>query len=495
MGDQFAVEQMFINGRWCESVTKRRERICSPFDGTLVAEIPQASAEDVDLAVAAARTVFAESAFPRYERIAVLDRAGLLMEERADEFARAISMECAKPIRTSRLEVQRAIDTIRFTAAEARTITGTTVPVDAVANGFGKIAYTSRVPVGVVAAIAPFNFPLNLVVHKVAPAIAVGCPIVLKPASQTPVSALLLARLLDDSGLPAGWLNVVTGSGSEIGSPLSTHPDVAYVTFTGSPDVGWGIAQAAPRKKVRLELGSNAPLIIDAGAAWTTAADAAAVGGFVQAGQSCVSTQRIFVHHSVADRFTARLVERVEALRVGDPLDEDVDVSAVISAREAERIERWIKGAQAGGATVVTGGSREGAVITPTILSGVTADMKVQCKEVFGPVVTVVVFEEFEDALDQANDSVFGLNAGVFTQDLAHALRAIEKLDFGSVYINDIPTVREDLQPYGGVKDSGNTKEGPRYAMTEMTEMKYVTLRGTVMSKDPSESSESGFAS
>lgn len=473
----FAFGGMYIDGEWRGSISERTEVVRSPFDGSVVVEVPRGNVEDVDVAVAAALRVHRSGVLPLSRRIAILDAAAALLSERSEEFARAIALECAKPIKTARGEVSRAVDTFTFTAAEARTQASAMVPVNAVAAGEGKTAWTVRVPVGVVAAIAPFNFPLNLVVHKIAPALAAGCATVLKPASQTPASSLLLAGLLQDAGLPAGWLNVVTGSGSEVGGPLSTHPDVAYVTFTGSPAVGWGISEAAPRKKVRLELGSNAPLIVDERSDWAAAADAAATGGFVQAGQSCVSTQRIFVHRSHAVEFTARLKERVDALVVGDPLDDDVDVSAVISLAEAERIEEWIREATAAGATLVTGGTREGTVVAPTILGEVEREMKVQCQEIFGPVVTIVAVEDIDEAIEQANDSDFGLNAGVYTDDIAHALRAIERLDFGSVYINDVPTVRVDLQPYGGVKDSGNTREGPHYAMQEMTELKFVTMR------------------
>ncbi|NYE19653.1 aldehyde dehydrogenase family protein [Microbacterium immunditiarum] len=476
---EFAASGLYIDGTWRASVTGRTAEVRSPYDGTLVAVVAKASAEDVSDAVGAALAAHRAGALPLHERIAILDRAAALLRQRADEFARAIALESAKPIKTAAGEVARAIDTMVFTAAEARTHQGTTVPMEAVASGAGKIGFTLRVPVGVVAAIAPFNFPLNLVVHKIAPAIAVGCATVLKPASQTPVASLLLAQLLEDAGLPAGWLNVVTGSGDEVGTALSTHPDVAYITFTGSPTVGWGIAAAAAKKKVRLELGSNAPLIIDEGADWAAAADAAAMGGYAQAGQSCVSTQRIFVHRSHVDDFTARLRERVEALVVGHPLDASVDVSAVISLPEAERISSWIDEAVAGGATMIVGGAREGAVVRPTILRDVEAAMKVQCQEVFGPVVTIVAFDDFADAVAQANASPFGLNAGVFTDDIGNALYAARTLDFGSVYINDSPTTRVDHQPYGGVKDSGNTREGPRYAMEEMTEMRLVTLRTT----------------
>lgn len=476
---EFTVQGLYIGGNWEPSSSGRTREIRSPYDDRLVAEVPQGDAQDVERAVGAAYAAFKGPRFERSARIAVLDTAAALLRERQEIFARAIALECAKPIKTSRGEVMRAVDTLLFTAAEARTMSGETVPVDATVAGAGKTAYTVREAVGVVAAIAPFNFPLNLVMHKVAPAIAAGCPVVLKPASQTPVSSFLLAELLEAAGLPSGWLNVVAGGGAEIGTALAGHHHVRYVTFTGSPEVGWGIAAAAPRKKVRLELGSNAPLIVDAGSDWATAADGAATGGFVQAGQSCVSTQRIFLHRSVADAFTARLLAGVRSLKVGDPLDETVDVSSVITESEANRVWEWIQEAVKAGAIVEIGGGRSGTVVEPTVLSAVTREMSVQCREVFGPLVTIVVFDDFDDALVQANDSIFGLNAGVFTNDIGHALTAIERLEFGSVYINDVPTVRVDLQPYGGVKDSGNTREGPHYAIEEMTEIKFVTLRAT----------------
>ncbi|MFD9741653.1 aldehyde dehydrogenase family protein, partial [Umezawaea sp. NPDC059074] len=463
---------MLVDGEWSHDGEHGRTVIHSPYDGAVVAEVPVGGAKDVDRAVVAARAALDRDDLPRAERIRILETAARLLAERAEEFARVIADECAKPIKAARVEVRRSCDTLAFAAAEARTHAGETVPVDAVAAGQGKIAFTVRVPIGVVAAIAPFNFPLNLVVHKVAPAIAVGCPVVLKPASQTPVSSLLLARLLTDAGLPPGWLNVVPGGGAQVGGPLAVHPDVDYVTFTGSPEVGWGIAAAAHRKKVGLELGSNAPLIVDADSDWETAAAKAAVAGFVQSGQSCVSTQRIFVHHDVAGPFLAALVDGVGELVVGDPHDERTDVSALISPGDAVRVLRWVREAEAGGATVVAGGERVGNAVTPTVLTGVTRTMDVQCQEVFGPVVTVTEFTDFDEAIEMANDSDFGLNAGVFTRDLGKALRATRKLHYGSVFVNEVPTARADQQPYGGVKDSGNTREGPRYAMEEMTELR-----------------------
>ncbi len=467
---------MYINGEWVAEGENGTTTLTAPFDGRELAVIPVGGRRDVERAVQAAHNA-RRTGLRLDRRLTILEAVAASIAARSEDFARAIALECAKPIKTARAEVLRAIDTIKFSVAAARTLGSENVPLDATAAGAGKVTFTKRVPVGVVAAIAPFNFPLNLVVHKVAPALAVGCPVVLKPATQTPLSALLLAEVFHEAGLPAGWLNVVCGSGAEVGGALATHPDVAYVTFTGSPQVGWGIAEAAPKKKVRLELGSNAPLIVDRESDWEAAADQAVFGAFVQAGQSCVSTQRIFVHEDVVDAFTERMAAATRGLVVGDPLDETVDVSAVINEGEAIRVEKWIAEAEAGGAKVVVGGGRSGAVVTPTIIRGVDPAAKVQCQEVFGPVVTVNSFAEFTEALAAANDSVFGLNAGVFTTNLRHALQAIEELEFGSVYINDVPTVRADQQPYGGVKESGNTREGPRYAMEEMTELKFITLR------------------
>jgi acyl-CoA reductase-like NAD-dependent aldehyde dehydrogenase len=473
--DLYAPRGLLIDGEWI--TWGRASTLYSPYDGAAIAEVPQGSAALVDRAVAAASRALRADRFDRDARIGVLDAAVGELRARQDEFARTIAVECAKPIRTARVEAARTIDTFAFAAAEARSYTGDVVPLDAVASGKGKVAYTMRVPVGVVAAIAPFNFPLNLVAHKVAPAIAVGCPVVLKPATQTPLSSLLLAEMLTSVGLPPGWLNVIPGGGAEVGGALVVHPDVSYITFTGSPDVGWGIAARAPQKKVRLELGSNAPLIVDNDSDWQTAAAKTASAGFVQAGQSCVSTQRVFVHRDVAAGFREALVAGVARLKVGEPLGEDVDVSAVISNKDAVRIESWVNEAVAGGARTDIGGERTGNVVMPTVLSNVTRSMRVQADEIFGPVVTVTEFEDFDAALEAANDSRYGLNAGVYTNNIAKALRATRRLEFGSVYINDVPTVRADLQPYGGVKNSGNTREGPRYAMAEMTEPRLVTIQ------------------
>jgi acyl-CoA reductase-like NAD-dependent aldehyde dehydrogenase len=465
--------QALIDGSWVG--TPDRE-VRSPYDSSVVGRVPSCTEADVAAAVAAASAALARDDFPRPSRIEVLDGAARVLQERVEELARVIAAEAAKPIRTARVEAARAVDTFTFAAAEARTLRGEMVPVDAVPAGEGRVAYTMRVPVGVVAAISPFNFPLNLVAHKLAPAIAAGCPVVLKPATQTPLSALLLASILQDVGVPRGWLNVVTGGGSTVGEALVTHPDVAYVSFTGSQDVGWAMVAKAPRAKVRLELGSNSPLIVDESGDWRAAATKASVAAFSHAGQSCISTQRVYVHAAVADDFLGAFVPLVDALKVGPPLAEDTDVSSLISPSDTERVLSWLEEARSGGAKVLTGGEVADGVLRPTVVSDVTQDMKVVCQEVFGPVVTVTRVASFDEALALANDTRFGLQAGVFTRSLSHAMEAARTLRYGGVLVNEVPTWRADLQPYGGVKDSGNTREGPRYAIEEMTEARLILL-------------------
>ncbi|MFN8036981.1 MAG: aldehyde dehydrogenase family protein [Acidimicrobiia bacterium] len=450
----------------------------SPFDGHEIGRVPACTAADVDRAVAAARVALREHPIPAWRRAAILDRAARLLEERTEEFARTIAEEAAKPIKTARVEAMRAVSTFSFAAAAARTLTGETIPMDASDAGEGKLAYTMRVPIGVVGAISPFNFPLNLVAHKLAPAIAAGCPVVLKPASQTPFSAIRLADLLlDDCGLPGGYLSVVTGGGSSVGNAIVEHPDVAMITFTGSPEVGWDIRRKAPHKKVGLELGNNAPVIIEPDADVETAAEKIAVAGFSHAGQSCISTQRVYVHEQIVDAFVAFLVPLVEALRVGDPLDEATDVSALISGAERDRVVAWIEEAKEAGAKVLTGGEVRDGMLGPTVLGNVTPSMKVCALEVFGPLVAIQAYEHLDDAIALANATRYGLQAAIFTRDLSTGLRATRELDFGGVLVNEVPTFRADQMPYGGIRDSGNTREGPAYAVDEMTERRLVIIQ------------------
>ena len=453
----------------------------SPYDGVEIGRVPAGTEADIDAAVAVAVGCHRSGALEPHQRAAILDRAAAALAEpaRTEAFAQSIARESAKPITTARVEATRSVDTFRFAAAAARTLAGTVIPLDAssAAAGSGKIGFVLRVPIGVIGAISPFNFPLNLVAHKVAPAIAAGCPVVLKPASATPLTALLLAELLDECGLPAGWLNVVTCKGS-VANRLVDHPDVAMITFTGSPDVGWGIRQRAPRKKVGLELGNNAPVIIEPSADLEVAAKKISVGGFSFAGQSCISVQRVYVHRSVADAFLDLLVPLVEALVVGDPLDDATEVSALIDSGETERVQSTVEAAVAAGARALCGGAVDDrGLVRPTVLADVTPDMEVCATEIFGPVVAVQTYETFDEAVALANDTRYGLQAAVFTAELTTALDGARRLDFGGVLVNEVPTWRADQMPYGGLRDSGNTREGPAYAVHEMTESRLVILQ------------------
>lgn len=452
--------------------------VLSPYNQAIIGEIPAMTADDVDRAVAIAKRALHENPLPLWKRAEILDRAAARLTERREEFAQIIAKEAAKPIRTARVEAERASGTFQFAAAEARKLGGEMIPLDAIPSGEGKLGFTLRVPIGVVGAIAPFNFPLNLVVHKVGPAIAAGCPVVLKPASQTPFSSLTLARMLvDECGLPAGYLQVVTGGGSTVGNAIVDHPDIALITFTGSPDVGWSIRARAPRKRVGLELGNNAPCIIEPDGDWKAAAAKIKTAGFSHAGQSCISTQRILVHSSIASQFTDALVAHVQTLVVGDPLDEATDVSALISAGERDRVAGWVADAEAQGATIAAGGSiGSDGVLMPTVITNATQEMKVCALEIFGPVVVVQPYDDLDDALRMANDTRYGLQASIFTSDITKALKVVHALDFGGVLVNEVPTWRADQQPYGGLRDSGNTREGPAYSVREMTEIKMVIL-------------------
>ena len=450
----------------------------SPYDDSVIGEIPAMSAADVDRAVAVAKKALHDHPLPLWKRAEILDKAAARLAARRDEFAEIVAREAAKPIKTARVEAERAVGTFQFAAAEARKLGGEMIPLDAIPSGEGKLGFTLRVPIGVVGAIAPFNFPLNLVAHKLGPAIAAGCPVVLKPASQTPFSSLALAKMLvDECGLPAEYLQVVTGGGGTVGNALVDHPDIALITFTGSPEVGWSIRARAPRKRVGLELGNNAPCIIEPDGDWQSAAAKIKVAGFSHAGQSCISTQRVFVHSSIAAGFTEALVAHVATLVVGDPMDEATDVSALISRSERDRVAAWVQEAAAQGATIAAGGTvGDDGVLRPTVITGARHDMKVCAQEVFGPVVAIAEYDDLDEALRLANDSKYGLQASIFTSDISTALKAVRTLDFGGVLVNEVPTWRADQQPYGGMRDSGNTREGPAFSVKEMTEIRMVVL-------------------
>jgi acyl-CoA reductase-like NAD-dependent aldehyde dehydrogenase len=470
--------KLLAAGEWIE--TGEWDEVRSPYDGTPVGRVAQGDAALVDRAVRAAQEAFESADFPQQARAEVLDRAAGLVRERVDELGLAIAAEAGKPVKTASVEAERCVDTLIFSAVEARKMTGGTVPMEASASGAGKLGVLMRVPFGVVGAISPFNFPLNLVAHKLGPAIAAGNAVVLKPAGQTPISALKLAEILLEAGLPVGWLSVVPGPGSEVGNAIVEHELTRALSFTGSAGVGWGIRSKVPHKKVNLELGSNAPLIVHADGDWEAAADKAKLHAYSHAGQSCISIQRILVHDEVADAFTERLVANAESLRVGDPLDPETDVGPLITPDDRDRVKEWVDEAVAAGAELLSGGELvdEGRCLAPTLLSSPPRDAKVWCEEIFGPVATIDRYSDFGEALRMANDSKFGLQAGVFTRDMGRGLEAARTLEFGGVLINEVPTFRADQMPYGGVKDSGNTREGPAYAVIELTEERFVTLQG-----------------
>jgi acyl-CoA reductase-like NAD-dependent aldehyde dehydrogenase len=470
--------KLLAAGEWIE--TGEWAEVRNPYDGSVVGRVANGDVALAERAIAAAYEAFRSSNFPQHERAATLDRAATLVGERVEELALTIAAEAGKPIKTATVEAQRCASTLTFAAVEARKLTGGTVPMEASPTGAGKLGVMLRVPYGVVGAISPFNFPLNLVAHKLGPALAAGNAIVLKPAGQTPMSALKLASILDEAGVPKGWLSVIPGPGSTVGNAIVEHPLTRAITFTGSAGVGWDIRSRVPHKKVNLELGSNAPLIVHSDGDWEAAADKAQIHAFSHAGQSCISIQRILLQEDIADAFTERLVANVAKLTVGDPFDPNTDVGPLISSGDRDRVKEWIDEAVAAGATLLSGGELvdEGRCLAPTLLGSPPKEAKVWCEEIFGPVATIDTYSEFDEALELANDSKFGLQTGVFTRDIGRGLQAGRTLEFGGVLINEVPTFRADQQPYGGVKDSGNTREGPAYAVVELTEERFVTLQG-----------------
>ena len=457
------------------TTTEEFIEVHSPFSGEVVGRVPKSGAGDARRAVDAAAKAL-ESPLPAHERAAILDRTAALLRERQEEMAQTICAEAGKPIKTARVEASRAVSTYTFAAVEARKLAGDVVPMEASEAGAGKIAFTLRRPIGVIGAISPFNFPCNLVAHKLAPALAAGCPVVLKPASATPLSALLLAELEREAGLPDGWLTVLVGPSAEIGDVLVEDERVRMITFTGSSGVGWGLAERAPQKRVRLELGNSTPVVIAADADLDTAAQKLAANAFSFAGQSCISVQRIYVLRPVLDAFVERFVPRVEQLVVGDPADEKTDVGPVIDSGNRDRIAAWVGEAVAAGATLLTG-STDADPLPPLVLAEAPESAKVVCDEVFGPVCVVNGVDSLEEAYARANATDYGLQAGIFTASLSTALAAAEALEFGGVTVNEAPTFRADQMPYGGIKGSGNTKEGPAYTIREMTEERLVVLQ------------------
>jgi len=457
------------------TTTEEWIEVHSPYNGEIVGRAPKSGADEARRAVdAAARAL--ETPLPAHERAAILDRVAELLRERHEDMARTICGEAGKPIKTARVEASRAVSTYTFAAVEARKLAGDVVPMDASEAGTGKIAFTLRRPVGVVGAISPFNFPCNLVAHKLAPALAAGCPVVLKPASQTPLSALLLAELEQEAGIPPGWLTVLVGPSAEIGDVLVEDERVRMITFTGSSGVGWGIAERAAKKRVRLELGNSTPVLVAADADLDLAATKLAANAFSFAGQSCISVQRIYVERPALDGFLERFLPKVEDLVVGDPGDEATDVGPVIDEDARTRIAGWVEEAQAAGAKLLAGAT-DVDPLGPIVLGDTPETARVVCDEVFGPVCVVNAVDSLAEAYERANATEYGLQAGIFTGSISTALAAAEALDFGGVTVNEAPTFRADQMPYGGIKGSGNTKEGPAYTIREMTDERLVVLQ------------------
>src|SRR5271165_5083850 len=464
----------FLNGNWM--MHGRDVVVTSPYDRSVVAVVYEADRDDVEVAIESAVRAFAITRkMPSYRRAAILRKITEGIGARREEFARTICQEAGKPIRTSRIEVDRAINTFQIAAEESTRIYGEYVPLDTLESTAGRWGLVRRFPLGPVFAITPFNFPLNLVAHKVAPAIAAGCPLVLKPAPQTPLTALLLAEAVQQAGWPDGGLNVLPLSNEDAGV-LVTDERIKLISFTGSAAVGWQIKKNCGKKKVVLELGGNAGVIVHSDADLAYAAERCVVGGFAYAGQTCISVQRILVERSAFAKFTDLLLEGVKKLKTGDPLDESADLGPLIRESDAIRASDWIQEAVRGGARLLCGGERRGPMLEPTVLTGTRPEMKVNCQEIFAPVVTVEPYDDFSQALKQINNSPYGLQAGLFTRDAKLIFNAYEELEVGGLIAGDVPAFRIDHMPYGGIKDSGLGREGLRYAIEEMTEPKLLVM-------------------
>lgn len=467
---------LYINGKWVEG--SDRAPVYNKYNDELIGTLPIVNQNQLDEAIVAAeRAAQIMADLPAHKRAAILFRTAQLLQERREEIAKTIAAEAGKALKFARIEVDRAISTFTIASEEAKRIHGETIPLDAVPSGEGYFGFYVRRPVGVVAAITPFNFPLNLVAHKVAPALASGNSLVLKPAATTPLTAVKLCECLEAAGLPPGAINLVNGSGSKVGEWLVRDSRIQKITFTGSVSVGQHILSVAGIKKVTLELGNTAPIIVAPDANLDAVAKKAAVGAFYNSGQVCISTQRIYGAPEVHEPFTEKFVAATNAMVVGDPLDERVDVGPMIAKSEVERVSDWVNQAATGGARILTGGKREGNVYYPTVIVDAKPEMKVIAEEVFGPVASVIKADSFEEALEQADKTSFGLQASVFTRDINRVFQAIKKLNFGGVIINDVPSFRADHMPYGGNRNSGLGREGVKFAMEEMTNIQMVVIK------------------
>jgi succinate-semialdehyde dehydrogenase/glutarate-semialdehyde dehydrogenase len=467
--------RLFVDGRWVEGDAGTRA-VTDKYNGEAIGIVDQASPEQVNAAVAAARRSFERTVLDPQQRYTLLMKTASLIEQHRAELAAMITAEAGMPIADAKVEADRAVQTFIVSAEEAKRMTGEMVPIEAAPGQAHRMAFTIRVPRGVVCGITSFNSPLNMVAHKVAPAIASGNTVVIKPPDATPFSATRLFELLLEAGCPPGHINLIHGPGADVGQWLVENPAVAFYTFTGGTGVGLWLRERVGLRPVALELGSVTATIVCEDAELPRAAARCAASGFRRAGQMCTSTQRLFVHADVVESFTSRLVQAVRGLKVGDPHDPSTDVGPMISEQEAARAEAWITEAVAAGARIVEGGRREGALFYPTILADVSGSMRVMCEEIFAPVLSIVPYSSFDAALDAVNATPFGLAAGLFTRDLTRALTAARRIHVGVVHLNEASSSRVDLIPFAGVKQSGVGREGPKYAMQDMTEERLITI-------------------
>jgi len=466
---------MYVAGQWIGGPHSRP--VVNPYDGSVVDTVPLAGPDEVERALASAeRGARAMRRLGGYERSTVLQRAARLLEQRTDQFATTITLEEGKTIREARAEVARAVEVLSLSAEEAKRLAGETVPLDGAPGVTNQFGFTIRVPCGVVVAITPFNFPLILVMHKVGPALAAGNSVILKPATDTPLSALRLVEVLLEAGLPAEAIQCLIGSGREVGEPLCADRRVRKITFTGSRDVGARICRVAGIKKVTMELGSNSPVVVMPDADLEAAAAAIAATGYSNAGQVCISAQRILGLRPIYHDLIEALKPRVAAITTGNPLDERTGMGPMVKESEAQRVEAWVREATAGGARLVLGGERQGAIFAPTVVADVNPRMRISCEELFGPAVALTPVDTVDEAVALTNDSTYGLSAAIFTKNIEWAMRYAREAESGNIHINWGPQWRADLMPYGGLKDSGFGKEGPRYAVQEMTELKMVVI-------------------
>lgn len=468
--------KMFINGKWKKS--DKSIPVLNPYSGNTVGEIPEANDKNIEEAIDSAVSSFSESKkLTAYQRSHILENVSKLIEENHDSLTKLIALESGKPMRYASGEVKRAVETFKFASIEANQIYGEVIPMDAASRGKDYFGFYKRVPKGVVLAITPFNFPLNLVAHKIAPAIASGNSIVLKPASVTPLIAIKLGEIFEKSGLPKGILNIIFGSGSKVGIKLVRDERINMVTFTGSLQVGEIIKREAGFKTVTLELGNNSAVIIEDVKDLPALAERLIVGAFAYSGQVCISIQRIYVHRKLYDDFVELFISKTENQKMGDPLKSETDIGPMITSAEIKRAMAWLEEAKSMGAKILTGGKKTDKIIHPTVLTNVTKQMKVVKDEVFAPVVSIIPYDNFDEAIKLANETKYGLQAGVFTQNVNKIFSAIETIDVGGLIINDFPTFRVDQMPYGGVKKSGSGREGLKYAIEEMTEIKLVVIK------------------